>query len=162
MFCIRRNASRATIWMPSSLKSMTQHRLFTAHSRRCFSDPAPRHSTGGTFLKPEAKPAHPAPPRERRGISPLSRLPNHPSAARCRGYVSESVGNACKFASARSLPIAGGHSCQRRSLSGHCSSCNIVAGSGSHKITPDSRWYQGDIITKAVNVFIHCSARRAW
>ena len=104
---------------------------------------APRHSTGGTFLKPGGKTsASGTYPRERRSISPLSRTTE--SSIRCtmsRLCIKNPSAMPCKSASACSLLIAGGLPLRLPEVitSGHCSSCNSKCWSGfAGNITPTS------------------------
>ncbi len=128
-FCIRRNASRHCIWMPSSLKcpdADSTPLVHRASGRRYFSICAETQHRRNIFKSRRQSQRSGTYPRERRSISPLSRTTEYPSAARCRGYVARIrrqcpairqrlfVADSRRFAA----QVAGGIT------SGHCSSCN--------------------------------------
>ncbi len=139
---------------------LTQHRLFAAHQAEVFFRSAPRHSTGGTFLKPGAKPAHPAHTpangaafrrfRHHRIIHPL-----HDVAV----MYQESVAMPCKSASACSLLIAGGLplGCRRSSPAGIAVPVTANAGAVRRQHYPDFVKARGDIITKPGTYFLSTS-----
>ncbi len=139
---------------------LTQHRLFTAHQAEGIFRSAPRHSTGGTFLKPGGKARHPAhTPANgaafRRFHAPPIIHPLHDVAV----MYQESVGNALKSASACSLLIAGGLPLRlpESSPAGIAVPVTANAGAGSQEHYPDFVKARGDIITKLRYIFLSTS-----
>ncbi len=139
---------------------LAQHRLFTAHQAEGIFQTAPRHSTGGTFLKPGGKASAPAhTPANGAAFRRFRAPPNHHPLHDVAVMYQESVGNALQTASACSLLIAGGLPLRLPEVSpaGIAVPVTANAGAGSQATHPNFVKARGDIITKLRNVFLSTS-----